>query len=422
MVEGALRVPSSPVGKGESLRESLLAMIRDLPEGAALPTERKLCERYGVSRGTVRNVLQRLESEQRVYRHQGRGTFVSPAKIEQRLGLTSHTEEMRASGHEPGSKLIDVSRLPAPPDVATALTLAPATEVLKIERLRLADGDPIALEVLYLNAERFDGITRSLGEDVSFYHLLYSEYGVELDSAEETIEAVIAQPHEARLLGCVQPAALLQLTRLTVDSRGRPVEYVRSLYRADRFRFRQRLQRPQSRSKASPHLRVATAEDAEGLAAVFVSAWRQSYRSIVPDVVLDGLDEAEIASWLRHLVTTTEQTTIVCEDRDGEPLGFVRYGTEPNDARTGHVYALYVHALHARRGLGRRLLEHALGALSERGHEDVTLWVFEANDAARRLYTALGFVPDGATRVEPQYGAPEIRLRRNAYVLAGGQV
>lgn len=422
MVDSAVRDHDGRAGtrKGERLRESLIEMIRDLPEGSALPTERALCERFDVSRGTVRSVLQRLETEQRIYRHQGRGTFVAPAKIEQRLGLTSHTEEMRASGHEPSSKLIDVSRMLAPPDVAAALALTAGSEVLKIERLRLADGDPIALEVLYLNAERFDGITGSLGEDVSFYQLLYSEYGVELDSAEETIEAVIAAPREARLLGCVLPAALLQLTRLTVDSRGRPVEYVRSLYRADRFRFRQRLQRPQATRSTEPRLRAATAEDASALASVFVSAWRGSYRSVVPDDVLESLDQAEITGWLRGLVTTTEQTTVVCESPDGQTVGFVRYGTDPTDARTGHIYALYVHADHARQGHGRRMVEHALNSIASRGHGEVTLWVFERNQSAREFYTSLGFSPDGASRVEPQYRAPEIRMHRTQPPAAGG--
>ncbi len=221
-------------------REVMIEMIRELPEGTVLPTERELCVEAGVSRATVRSVLQRLEAEQRIYRRQGKGTFVARAKIEQRLGLTSHTEEMRANGIQPGSKLINVSRIPADPEVAGALRLGPGAEVLQIERLRLADGEAIAIEVLYLNAERFDGISAALGENVSFYQLLHSDYGVELASAEETIEAAVAGPRESRLLGCGPAAALLLLSRLTFDTRGRPIEYVRSLYRGDRAGFRQR--------------------------------------------------------------------------------------------------------------------------------------------------------------------------------------
>ncbi len=398
--------------KSQRLRESLVELIRTLPEGSALPTERELSERFDVARGTVRQVLQRLEIEQRIYRRQGKGTFVAPAKIEQRLGLTSHTEEMRASGFAPSSKLIDVSRIPAPNEVAAALRLNEGAEVLQIERLRLADGEAIALEVLYLNAERFDGISAALGEDVSFYQLLRSEYGVELDSAEETIEAVIAGSREARLLGCVPPAALMQLSRLTVDTRGRPVEYVRSVYRGDRFRFRQRLQRPGDAGRREPLLRPATAADGPALAEVFVAAWRNGYRGVVPDDVIDALDEADIAGWLQTLVSAAGKTSVVGQAADGAIAGFVRYGEDPRDPRTGQVYGLYVHPAHNGRGLGRALLERALADLADRGHEVVTLWVFEANEHARRFYAAAGFAPDGARRVEPQYRAEEIRLRR----------
>ena len=124
---------------------------------------------------------------------------------------------MRARGIVPGSKLITVTRIEAGIDVATALRLGPDSEVLRIERLRLADGEPIAIEVLFLNAERFDGITASLGDDVSLYQLLHSDYGVELDSAEETIEAVVAGAREAKLLDCAAGSALLQLSRLTTE-------------------------------------------------------------------------------------------------------------------------------------------------------------------------------------------------------------
>ena len=400
--------------KGARLREALIEMIRALPEATALPTERELCHDFGVSRSTVRSVLQRLEMEQRIYRRQGKGTFVARAKIEQRLGLTSHTEEMRATGILPGSKLINVSRIPASVEVSTALRLGDGAEVLQIERLRLADGDPIAIEVLYLNAERFDGISASLGENVSFYQLLHSDYGVELDSAEETIEAVVAGPREAKLLGCGQAAALLLLSRLTVDTRGRPIEYVRSLYRGDRFRFRQHLERGHDADSQEPRLRAAGAADADALAAVFVAAWRAAYPGVVDDAVLDALDEREVSDWLGNLVASATQQTLVAESSTGPVLGFVRFGEDPADSRNGHIYGLYVHPDASGGGVGRRLLERGLAELEARGQRTVTLWVFEANQRARRFYAAAGFSPDGARRVEPEYGAEEIRMRRPA--------
>lgn len=407
-------------GKGERLRESLSEIIRGLAPGSALPTERDLCDRFDVSRGTVRHVLQQLENEQRIYRRQGRGTFVATPKIEQRLDLTSHTESMIASGIKPSSKLIEVSRVEAPAEIGLALALPAAAEVLRIERVRLADGEPIALEVLHVSAARFDGISGALQDGESFYGLLHSQYGIELAHAEETIEAVIASERGARLLDCSPGSALLQLSRLTVDRQGRPIEYVRSFYRGDRFRLRQTVERPQGPSsgalvapvETSPLLRPATAADAAALAEVFVTTWQRNYRSVVPDDVIDALDLDETAGWLGGLVGTAAQSTAVLESADGKVLGFVRFGNEPSDARNGHIYALYVHAEYGGRGHGRRLLRSALAELERRGYDVITLWVFAENAAARGLYSSEGFEPDGGRRVEAQFRADEIRMRR----------
>ncbi len=420
MLDGEVQ-PAEDAGgqpKYRQLRAALAALIRGLPAGSPVPTERELCLSYGVSRSTVRQALQQLELEQRIYRRQGKGTFVAQAKIEQPLELTSHTEGMRARGIIPGSKLIDVRRIPAGADVGPRLGLAPDAEVLRIERLRLADGDPIAIEVLYLSAARFDGITSALGESGSLYQLLYSDYGVELASAEETIEAVVAGHREVELLGSWPGAPLLLLSRRTLDTRGQPTEYVRSLYRGDRFRFRTHLERPHERGSApawsagDANLRPARREDSRALARVFVEAWRGSYRGVVDDSVIAALDEDEITDWLGNLVTTGVQHTLVAEVPPGRVVGFTRYGDDPDDPRDGHVYALYVAPEAAGRGVGRRLLERAIGEIETRGRRAATLWVFEANGRARALYAAAGFEPDGAQRIEPRYGADEIRMRR----------
>jgi GntR family transcriptional regulator len=406
--------------KTHQLRAALMELIRASPEGASLPTERELCAAHSVSRATVRAALRELEIEQRIYRRQGKGTFVARAKLEQRLGLTSHTEEMRASGIQPGSKLINVTRMPASIEVSNALALRQGAEVLEIERLRLADGEPIAIEVLYLNAARFDGITAALGENVSFYQLLHSDYGVELGSAEETIEAVVAGPREARLLNCGPNAALLLLSRRTLDTNTRPIEYVRSLYRGDRFRFRQRLERDAVAEAALPgaasslRFRAAGGGDAAALAGVFLSAWRRAYPGVVDQRVLDGLDDEATRTWFGRLLEAPEPATLVAEDGQGTVVGFARFGADPDEASAGHIYGFYVHPDASRRGVGRALLAHVLDSLAAGGRSTVTLWVFEANERARRFYAASGFLPDGRRRVEPEYGAEEIHLRREA--------
>jgi GntR family transcriptional regulator len=403
--------------KHRAVRDALVELIHELPPGAGIPTERELSEQFGVSRGTVRQALDRLEAEQRIHRHQGKGTFVAKPKMDHMLELTSHTEHVRARGMEPASRLISVTRLAADAEVATMLAVGEGDEILQIERVRLADGDPLAVEVLYLEAKRFDGVAAMLGESQSLYELLRARYGVELSWAEETIEAVVAPEREASLLGIASGGPMLLLCRLSFDPIGRPVEYVRALYRADRFRFRTRLHPPASTAAvalpAHSRLRLATTADVPGLASVFVSAWRSGYPGIVDQAVLDELDEADIADWLGTLMSSNGPTTWLVESAEGAILAFSRHGEDPLDSRRGHIYSLYVSPVMSGLGIGKALLGYDLQLLAERGLETVTLWVFEQNQAARNLYASFGFAPDGARRVEPEYGAQEIRLRRS---------
>ena len=403
--------------KYRDLYETLAQQLDGLPAGAPLPTERDLCEVFGVSRPTVRRALRQLEAEQRIVRQQGRGTFAAKPKIDLALALTSLSEDMLAHGVVPGAKLIDVSRLRADADIEARLGLEPGGEVLRVERLRLADGDPVAIEVLFVSTARFDGISAALGLGKSFYRLLHTDYGVELASAEETIEAVAAGPREAKLLGIPAGSPVLLLSRRTVDTSGQPTEYVRSVYRADRFRLRSFLERPAASRAAldrAPTLRLAAEADVPEIARVFVAAWRAAYPGIVDDRVLVALDETEIATWIRGLMRSPNQATVVAASRDGRIIGFTRFGEDPEDIRRGQVFSLYVDPEEARHGVGRALLLRALDALAEHNSRVVTLWVFEANAAALAFYRSLGFVPDGARREEPQYGAPEIRMVRHA--------
>lgn len=402
--------------KYRQLRNALADLIRELPAGSGMPTERELCQRFGVSRGTVRQALDRLEAEQLIYRYQGKGTFVANPKIDQVLELSSHTATIRARGMEPSSTLVGMARRPADAGVAEMIGVSEGDQVLQVERIRLANGEPLALELLCLDTRRFGDIDAVLGASGSLYQLLRSRYGVELAWGEETIEARVATEREADLLGIPLGSPVLLLCRQSFDPDGKPVEYVRSVYRADRFRFRTRLAPvPEPQARPLPpgtRLRLASAADAAGLAEVFVSAWLAGYRGIVPQRVLDSLDPVDIADWLGTLVSTNGPTTWAVEDVAGKVLGFSRHGEDPLDSRRGHVYSLYVHPDAGGRGIAKALLDHDLRLLAQRGLITVTLWVFEQNRPARNLYASFGFEPDGARRVEPEYGAQEIRLRR----------
>jgi GNAT superfamily N-acetyltransferase len=326
---------------------------------------------------------------------------------------------MRERGIRPSSKLIDVRRILAGTDVGIQLGLSAKSEVLRIERLRLADDEPIAIEVVYLNADRFDGITAALSDGASLYQLFASTYGVELASAEETIEAVVAEGREAGLLKCQPGMPLLQLSRRTLDTSGQPIEFVRSLYRGDRYRFQTGLRRPQqaaiptTNGEPTPFTRVARPEDASALATVFIEAWRHAYRGVVSDEVIDGWRHDEVTTWMTKLVSDTSARTLVAEVVPGQPLGFIRFGDDPHEAVSGHVFALYVTPSSSGRGVGRLLMERAVSALDPASNRAITLWVFEENRRARTFYEAAGFTLDGATRIEEEFGAPEVKLRRD---------
>src|SRR6185312_5675236 len=151
------RLPSG-TPKGQALRAILEDLLSSLPPGAALPSERELAERYGLARMTVRNEIERLTAEGSVYRLHGRGTFVAEPRIAQAGSLTSFTEDVLARGQVPGSTVISSEVVEADGLLAAALEVKPAHRCFRLERVRTADGRPMAVEKVHLPLERFDGI------------------------------------------------------------------------------------------------------------------------------------------------------------------------------------------------------------------------------------------------------------------------
>jgi GntR family transcriptional regulator len=239
--DGVARVP-----KYYRLKRHLLEMTETLAPGSPVPPERTLALEFDTSRTTVRQALQELVVEGRLERIQGKGTFVAKPKVAQALQLTSYTEDMRAQGLEPTSRLLDMGYITADDDLADRLDIRPGGRVLRIERLRLANGEPMAIETTHLSARRFPGLRKQLQRYTSLYAALGEVYGVHLAEAEETIETALATPREAGLLGTDVGLPLLLLCRHSLDTDGTPVEWVKSVYRGDRYKFVARLQRPKS--------------------------------------------------------------------------------------------------------------------------------------------------------------------------------
>jgi GntR family transcriptional regulator len=221
--------------KGEQLQEFLEEFVASLEPGSMLPSERALAEKYVVARMTVRQELDRLESKGLIQREQGRGTFVAQPKFTQSQVLTSFTEDMRARGMEPGSGVLSQEITEAHEIVARELGIPVGSPVVLIERIRTADGEPMAYERAYLPAERFAGLEAVDLSSGSMYELLETRWSVELLDARQRVTAVVVNDEEAKLLNVPvgQPAFLFQ--RTTHDGSGTVVEYVRSLYRGDRY-------------------------------------------------------------------------------------------------------------------------------------------------------------------------------------------
>lgn len=203
-----------------------------------IPTERELCDAYGVSRATVRLALGELENEGLLYRKQGRGTFVAAPKIEQLLsGFYSFTDEMKKQGHKPSARVLSFKKIEATGEVVQALLLPEGTPVFAIKRLRLADDEPIILEVSYVPCALCPALTEEDVKENALYDLFRQRYNIFPSRAQESFEAVSAGPHEASYLGIPSGAPVLRLERITYAF-DRPVEYNVGLIRGDRYKYK----------------------------------------------------------------------------------------------------------------------------------------------------------------------------------------
>lgn len=244
MISGAQsRVdPFSLVPKYHQLRDIIRQKIEDgeWPAHSAIPSERELEELYHLSRTTIREALRQLEADGHVYRSHGRGTFVAPSRQLTALNaMTSFTDDMRMRGMEPGQRILSMGREEPSPDVREQLALAPSVEsIFLLKRLRLANGEPICLQTAHLvlpsGAQIEQDDLESLG---SLYALLSSRFGIHVAEAEQTVEATLARPDEAELLGIPPGSPLLMMVRRSRMQDRQPLEYTKMLLRGDRYRY-----------------------------------------------------------------------------------------------------------------------------------------------------------------------------------------
>ena len=228
------------------LREILIDLIESsLQVEEPIPSERELSTRYGVARMTVRQAVESLVAEGRLFKVTGKGTFVAKPKLDQQIRLTSYSKEMARRGMVPASKTLAFERIKAHGHVARELEVEPGEPVVRFKRLRYADGVPMAVERTYLVDRRVPGFADGEAPP-SLYTFLAERYGLVPDWGEDSIEALAADAEVAALLDIPAGGPVLHIERHAYTG-GTLLDYSVMSFRADRYKLWVPLARPAAR-------------------------------------------------------------------------------------------------------------------------------------------------------------------------------
>jgi len=208
-----------------------------------LMSERELGEKFKVSRMTVRQALTEMIREGILYTQVGKGTYVSEAKIKQELqALTGFSQDMAVRGAVASGRVLGARVIPATLTLAAIFSVPTNTELVLLSRLRLSDGIPLAIEEAYILHRVCPGILDHDFSKESLYNILATRYNTILVRAEQTMEASLVAPEEAGLLQIASPSPVLRIERLSYNEQNTLIEYVKSAYRGDRYKFHTTLQ------------------------------------------------------------------------------------------------------------------------------------------------------------------------------------
>ena len=220
----------------------MIKMEEEIGENGQLPSEREICQQYDLSRTTVRQAINELEKDGYIYKVHGKGTFVSPKKVNQELvGFYSFTEEMKKLGRVPVSKVLSFDIVEADRKISDKLSVAEGSKVYCFSRLRMADGIPMMLETSYVPYDIFPGITKEELERTALYEIFRIQFQTEITMADELFMPVMAAENEAELLEMPPSLPSLRIERFThgVD---RLIEYTNTIARGDKFKYHVRLE------------------------------------------------------------------------------------------------------------------------------------------------------------------------------------
>ncbi|MCD2188311.1 GntR family transcriptional regulator [Actinomycetospora soli] len=239
-----------PVSRVAHVAAEVERLCRALGPGALLPGERELAQSCAVSRSTVRLALADLTSRRVVERRHGAGTYARRTAPAHPLDAVSFRDDMERRGLRPATRVLWSDELPADEDLAAGLGIGAGEPVVRIARLRLADDEPMAREVLHVPAAVAPGLRGADLEDgASWYELLEARYGRRIADGTQTAEPVLAAGEDAALLGVASGSPAWRFVRTSRDECGGAVERVDALVRADRYLVELPITRPRGRHR-----------------------------------------------------------------------------------------------------------------------------------------------------------------------------
>lgn len=228
------------------IQQRLMNLIRSgaFNPNQPIPPVQEIAARLGVSQMTARQAIKALCDLGVIYTRQGKGTFVSGIKHARDFRqVHSFTEEMKSRGLVPTSKVLSFRLQMASQEVRKALKISAGQKVFRLRRVRYSDGLPMGIECSCLPQQVCRGLAESYDPTTSLYQELAEHYGIRMEVTDEVVEVGKATAEEAPLLRVEPGSPVFLLTRLSYSENGKPVEYVRSTYRGDRYKIVNRLTR-----------------------------------------------------------------------------------------------------------------------------------------------------------------------------------
>lgn len=228
------------------IQQRLISQIHagEFRPGEPIPSLQEIAGRMGVSQMTARQAIRALCDLGLMYSKQGKGTFVSGMKHERNFRqVLSFSEEMRARGSAPSSKVLWFRSQAGDREVRTALELQAGQKIFQLRRVRYADGQPMGIECSSFPQYLCPDLLQRFDPSASLYEKLAQDYGIQMAVTDEVVEVGRVKAEEAKLLKVAAGSPVFLFTRTCYGENGRPLEFVKSIYRGDRYKIVQRLTR-----------------------------------------------------------------------------------------------------------------------------------------------------------------------------------